>query len=119
MSERDQLLQANYLLEQSTRGQPDKAFCDQHWKKAKKLLPKVKPKNGDDHMILNIEYGFANSVPRCYMRAGDCKKAYEAYKESMPKDTKAAIDADGPERAEETYKRSFESDSGLKDCRPK
>jgi hypothetical protein len=119
MSERDQLLQANYLLEQSTRGQPDIAFCDQHWKKAKKLLPKVKPKNDDDHMLLNIEYGFANSVPRCYMRAGDCKKAYAAYKETMPKATKTAIEDDGPEQAEETYKRSFESDSNLKSCRPK
>ncbi len=120
MSERDQLLQAHYHLEQSTRSTPDVAFCDTHWKKAKKLLPKVKPKNDDDHMLINIEYGFANSVPRCYARAGDCKKAYEAYKETMPKDTKVHIEADGPEQAEETYKRTFENDSSLKkECRPK
>jgi hypothetical protein len=119
MSERDQLLQAHYQLDQSTRGSPDIAFCDLHWKKAKKLLPKVKPKNSDDHMMINIEYGFHNGVPRCYMRAGDCKKAYQAYKDTMPKDTKASIEEDGPEQAEATYKQAFESDSSLKDCRQK
>jgi hypothetical protein len=70
-------------------------------------------------MLINIEYGFHNGVPRCYMRAGDCKKAYQAYKETMPKDTKASIEEDGPEQAEATYKQAFESDSSLKDCRPK
>ena len=104
---------------QSTRTKPDLEFCETHWKKAKKLLPKVKPKNDDDHIMLNIEYGFHNSVPRCFARAGDCARAYETYKDTMPKVTKASIDEDGPEQAEKTYKHAFETDSSLKECRPK
>ena len=120
MSERDQLLQARYKLDQAAiHTRETVAYCDEWWKKAKKLLPKVKPKNDDDHMLINIEYAFASSAPACYARAGDCKRAYQAYKESMPKDTKASIEEDGPERAEETYKRTWESDSSSKPCRAK
>jgi hypothetical protein len=92
MSERDQLLQALQKLQNAAFvGREDVKFCDDTWAKIKKLTPKVKPKDEDDTQILNIESSLYSMVPLCYQRAGDCKKAYTAFEQVLPKQTKDAF----------------------------
>ena len=89
MSERDQLLAAlNKLQSGAFMTHESVAFCDEHWGKIKKLAPKVKPKDDDDSQIINLEGSLYSMVPLCYQRAGDCKKAYTAFEQVLPKVTK-------------------------------
>jgi hypothetical protein len=110
MSDRDQLLQTLSKLQNAAyMTHKDVAFCDEQWAKAKKLIPKVKPKDNDDSQIINVEYSLYSMVPLCYERAGDCKKAYASFPEVTPKKTKeglASLDAD---QREKVNRSSFES----------
>ncbi|MFO7561306.1 MAG: hypothetical protein R6X02_01580 [Enhygromyxa sp.] len=118
MSERDQLLKALADLRQGASSTKDVAYCDDAWARAKKLAPKVEPRDDDDHQIISMAYGIWNDAPSCYARAGDCKKAYKAYLEAMPQQTKegmASIKDDAVR--EEQYRRSFES--SVKKCKDK
>jgi hypothetical protein len=92
MSERDQLLQAlQKLTNAAFTSREDVKFCDDTWAKIKKLAPKVKPKDDDDSQIINLEGSLYSMVPLCYQRAGDCKKAYTAFEQVLPKVTKDAF----------------------------
>jgi hypothetical protein len=119
MSERDQLLKANWELQQAaTSGTPEVSHCDKHWATAKKLLPKIKPKNEDDHMMVSMDYSINNYAPGCFARAGDCKKAFAAYKESIPKRTLEAWENIKDDALREKVLRdSFES--SVKKCKDK
>jgi hypothetical protein len=111
MSERDQLLKAYWELQQAANsGKPEVAHCDKHWAKAKKLLPKIKPKNDDDHIMVSMDYSINTYAPGCYVRAGDCKKAYEAYKQSIPKRlVEAWAGIQDEAQREKLYRDTFES----------
>jgi hypothetical protein len=111
MSERDQLLQAlQKLMTAAFTTHEDVKFCDDNWAKIKKLIPKVKPKDEDDSQIINAEASLFSMVPLCYQRAGDCKKAYTAYQQVLPKATKDSFaEIADPKYREELMRNNFES----------
>jgi hypothetical protein len=111
MSERDKLLSAYWnLMNGSNSGKPEVAFCDKHFATAKKLLPKIKPKDDDDHMMVSMDYAINNFAPGCFVRAGDCDKAYEAYKATTPARTKEGLaNIKDDAQREQAYRNAFES----------
>jgi hypothetical protein len=119
MSERDQLLQAIQQLQNAAFvGREDVKFCDDTWAKIKKLSPKVKPKNDDDNQIINLEGSLYTMVPLCYQRAGDCKKAFTAFEQVLPKQTKDAFaKIEDPEQRKQITRSNF--DSVVSKCKDK
>jgi hypothetical protein len=119
MSERDQLLQAlNKLQNAAFVGREDVKFCDDTFAKVKKLAPKVKPKDEDDSQIINLDMSLYSMVPLCYQRAGDCKKAYTAFEQVLPKQTKEAFaKIEDPEQRKQITRSTF--DSVVSKCKDK
>ncbi len=111
MSERDQLLQALYELRIGAyQTRKDTAYCEKRWKKIEQLRHRVEPRDDDDHQILGVESALYGMVPACFQRAGDCGRAFSAWKKVLPQRTRdhyATID--DPKRLEENQHRDFES----------
>lgn len=99
MSDRDQLRKALMELQNASyQGKTTADFCASRYATIKKLIPKVKPRDDDDSQIINAEAGLLGQVPNCFMRAGDCKKSFAAYREltiknyeKVPKDQLESI----------------------------
>ena len=110
MSERDQLLKVNYELSQAAAsGKPEVKYCEERLAKAKKLMPKVKPRDDDDHMMVSMDYSIFNYAPGCFVRAGDCDKAFKAYRDTVPARMREAWDGIKDEaQREKTYRDGFE-----------
>ena len=118
MSPRDQLLQAQYRLQQAAyQTRETVEYCETEYERAMKMVGKAKPKNEDDRVIIDIFYSLNSSTPACFARAGDCDKAYEAYGATLPKTTRESFDSMAPDLREQQLRRAFES--SVKACRPK
>jgi hypothetical protein len=106
MSDRDTMLKAMKALSDAAfMTKKDATYCSEHYGTVKRLLPKVKPKDDDDTQIIHAESGLLGTVPACFQRAGDCKKAFVAYKELTVK-SYASVAKD---QYENVVKSGFES----------
>lgn len=111
MSPRDQLLAALMDLQAGAyTTKKDVAFCEEKWAKIEKLKSKVKPKDDEDSQITGLPYSLWSMVPSCLARAGDCKKAFEAYKKTMPAESKKGMEAiEDKAQRDQLYRNNFES----------
>ncbi|HEY8042615.1 MAG TPA: hypothetical protein VIF15_22590 [Polyangiaceae bacterium] len=81
-SPRDQLLGAlKTLYRGAFDTRLDVAVCRQALDTVEKQIGVVKPRNKDDEVSFGPAQAF-NYAPRCMVRAGDCKAAFEAHLES-------------------------------------
>lgn len=80
-------------------------YCTENWNKAKKLIPKAKPRNDDDSEIIGAQNNLRAMVPFCYQRAGDCKKSWAAYKKLYASNFEKVAD----DQRESIMRSSFES----------
>lgn len=84
MSDRDALLQSLMELQHGAyMTRKDVRFCDSHYERVKRLRTRVKPRNEDDTQVIHLDPSLVSLVPACYQRAGDCKKAWSAYQETV------------------------------------
>jgi hypothetical protein len=110
MSDRDALLKALMELQQGAyMSKKDVSFCTSRYETIMRLRSKVRPKNGEDHEILTLRdrpeiAGYTLSA--CYGRAGDCRKAREAYDRVMAPHFAAIVDR---AQKDELLRNGFES----------
>ena len=111
MSDRDRLLQALYQLQIAAyQTRKNAAYCEERWKTIAELLPKVEPRDADDMQIINAESALFGMVPMCFQRAGDCARAFAAWKEVIPERTREHYaQIEDPQRLAETQRRDFEN----------
>jgi hypothetical protein len=110
MSKRDQLLQAvNRLQNAAYMSAKDVGYCDEQWAKIKKLAPKVKPKDEYDTQIVHLDRTLYSLVPKCYEKAGDCKKAFQSFETVMPQEMKDGFKDLDPATRDEIVRNNFES----------
>lgn len=110
MGPREAVLQSLMELQKGAyTTKKDTKFCEKHYKRIKKLQGKVKPKDDDDHQIVNLKHGLYGTVPACFGRAGNCKRAWSAFKE-LSMDLHGENYKDLPkEQIEEILRSTFES----------
>ena len=110
MSARDRLLQAlKQLQDGASIGKKDKALCAASYATVKKLGAQVKPKDDSDTQVI---YGVRNAfstASMCFVRAGDCDRAYAAYKEGYPPDLMKKMEKVPPEQVEQMLRGAFEA----------
>ena len=82
LTPREQLLKAIRELSQATVSKKTSAECASLYQTAKSLLPTVKPKDDDDHEIVQAPSSLFSLVPTCFVKADDCSAAWTAYKEA-------------------------------------
>jgi hypothetical protein len=103
---RDQLYWALQRLAILANDRKAKASqCDKHFKTVEKFRTKVKPADDEDKQIINLWSSARWSATACYANAGDCKKAFSAFKKAdswNPKPPKRKLEGDA-------LKRSFEA----------
>ena len=100
MSDRDTLLKANQNLTQGAFiTKKSSAFCRDNYRTAKLLLSRVKPKNEDDTVVKNLPRSLYHMGAACAARAGDCKLAWELYKDGYPKKALERLKGDQKEKA--------------------
>ena len=78
---RDDLLRSIQALAMASTQKKSAAFCTKHFKVIKKHRTKVKPKDDEDHQLVRLDRNMQAIIPRCYARAGDCKRAWATYQE--------------------------------------
>lgn len=110
MSKRDQLLQALTQLQNAAYMKTESSeYCTERWKKVNKLKGKVKPKDEYDTRVKDVDRTLYALVPKCFERAGDCKKAREAYEQTLPKETKENFAKLEPDVRADVMSKGFES----------
>lgn len=111
MAPRDALLASLQALSDAAyTSRKDVAFCDEHYKKVKKLMPKVKPRDEDDTRIHQAPDAAWGTVPLCYQRAGNCKKARAAWEDLLPpRVTEGYSNIKDPQQLESIKQSNFES----------
>ena len=118
MSDRDTLLKALTELQKGAyQTRESVQFCTDAYSTVKKLLPKVKPKNEDDSRVIQAPDVLYSMVPACYQRAGDCNKAYKAFKDEYPARAREGIKNLDEEQKEQILRSGF--DSMVSKCKDK
>lgn len=93
MNDRDTLLKAiNTLAMGMNNSSLGVKGCDEAYKTVLKLRGKVKPKDGEDYNLINLEGNLPAYVAGCYGRNGDCKVARAKMIESFAGERKAGFD---------------------------
>lgn len=57
------------------------------------LIPKVKPRDVDDHQIANADKSLYATAPGCFARAGDCASAWQLHRELFPQENLKNVDS--------------------------
>jgi hypothetical protein len=98
MSDRDALLKAISTMQTgSNNTNVGIRGCSDAMATIMKLRKKVKPRDGEDYDILNLDRNLPALAAGCFGRNGDCKLAMKWMKQTMSKEEVARWDAD-PER---------------------
>jgi hypothetical protein len=110
LSDRDALLKAIQTLQAGGYQRKLKpSECEDAYQTAKKLVTKVKPKDEYDDMIKNAGPGLFSMGPACFARAEDCKRAYEVYMDSYPKESVERMKDMDPATRDKILKDGFAS----------
>ncbi len=83
----------------------DVAFCDERFARVERLLPKARPRDDGDVLIRDAERTLLSIVPLCYQRAGDCDKAWQAYRKLAAHTVETAP----PEQRDDLLRSGFEA----------
>lgn len=92
LAPRDELIQGFMELALGanvTKKKPEE--CEASYKKIKKNKDSVKPKDDEDHQVIQATRDLYAIAPGCFGRAGDCKRAWEVFKDNYPKDRLANV----------------------------
>ena len=81
---RDELLQGFMALSMSSSKKMSMADCDAALAQVTKNLKTVKPKDDEDHQIIQAGRDLYAIAPNCFARAGDCKKARAVFDAHFP-----------------------------------
>lgn len=84
MNPRDELLQGFMALSMSGIKKMTVADCDGAYDKVVKNKKTVKPKDDEDHQVIQASRDLYAIAPNCYARAGDCKKARAVFDANFP-----------------------------------
>lgn len=84
LSPRDELLQGFMALSMSSSKKMSMADCDAALAQVTKNLKTVKPKDDEDHQIIQAGRDLYAIAPNCFARAGDCKKARAVFDAHFP-----------------------------------
>lgn len=84
LSPRDELLQGFMALAMASSKKMSVADCDVAYEKVNKNKKSVKPKDDEDHQIIQASRDLYAIAPGCYARAGDCKKARAVFDATFP-----------------------------------
>lgn len=57
------------------------------------LIPRVKPRDADDHQIANADRSLYATAPGCFARAGDCASAWQLHRELFPQENLKNVDS--------------------------
>jgi hypothetical protein len=87
----------------------DAKFCEAHLATVKKTRGKVKPKDEDDHQVLSVDGNLSIIVPKCFMRAGDCQRAWVTYKEFAPLSRPDVYEGKSQKEKDELFRITFDS----------
>ena len=110
LGDRDKLLRAVTALEKGALvSKQTVAHCDEHMKTFDKLVGKVKPKDADDDRINNLRTYIVAIGPGCFAKAGDCKKAWTAFKRLQPAAMPQLYEKMDEAQKEQSLRSSFES----------
>jgi len=84
-SDRDRLLRAYFELSQGAYVEPfAPERCEEHLATARKLIPKVKPRNVDDGQITGGAQALFHTAAQCFAKAGECKRSWAVYRDLFP-----------------------------------
>jgi hypothetical protein len=84
MTPRDELLQGFMALNMSSIKKMTVADCDDAYNKVNKHKKTVKPKDDEDHQVIQASRDLYAIAPNCFARAGDCKKARAVFDATFP-----------------------------------
>jgi hypothetical protein len=79
MSQRDQYLKALHTLANAGFRKVDVATCKSSYDTMVRLKNVVKPRNDEDHEVINAPRLLLAHAPRCFEKAGDCEQAYKVF----------------------------------------
>ena len=60
--------------------------CEAAYEKVKRNAKVVKPKDDEDHMVIQASRDLYAFAPLCFARAGDCDRAWEVFQAHFPKE---------------------------------
>ena len=106
MSDRDAMMQANQRL---MLGKSTVAECKKNYATIKRLMGKVKPKGPDDTVVANIPGNLYVMASMCAAKAGDCKTAFQLYKDGYPPRLRKLMEKSKPEMREQLMRNAFEA----------
>lgn len=107
MDPRDELLQGFLALSMgsaSVKKKPEE--CETALGQVQKNRDKVKPKDDEDHQVIQASRDLYAVAPGCFGRAGDCKRAWDVFKATFPPERLANVK---PEFQEQTMKATFDA----------
>jgi hypothetical protein len=108
LSPRDELLQGFMALSMnSSSGKPKLELCDTAYKQVTKNRAAVKPKDDEDHQIIQASRDLYAIAPGCFGRAGDCDRAWKVFKDEYPAERRDAVQ--DPAQREPVMRQVFES----------
>lgn len=83
LSPRDQLLKASQALGRGAFEKTDAASCAANYATVRRLASVVKPTDDDDYAVKSagMNASLTGTVPKCFVKAGDCGAAFKAYAE--------------------------------------
>jgi hypothetical protein len=108
LAPRDELLQGFMELTlgmNMTKKKPEE--CEASYQKVKKNRASVKPKDDDDHQIIQATRDLYAIAPGCFGKAGDCDRAWKVFQDEFPAERFASI-AD-PKVKADSMKSTFEA----------
>lgn len=85
------------------------SFCTEHLATIEKHRKTVKPKDDEDHQIIDLDRNIFALGPACYGRAGDCDKAFALYKKVNERINPGVWDKMDAKTRSEVERSSFES----------
>jgi hypothetical protein len=114
MSQRDQYLKALHTLANAGFRKVDVATCKSSYDTMVRLKNVVKPRNDEDHEVINAPRLLLAHAPRCFEKAGDCEQAYKVFVAEFPKEGEEKLDADTKKKV-----RQMQFESSVSSCKGK
>lgn len=107
-SDRDRLLGALHELTDAAYINPrDPAYCEARLVQARKLFAKVPPRDANDHQISGGRQALFHTAAACFVKAGDCSRAYATYSDLFPR---GGLDAlPDPQLREKAVRDAFDA----------
>lgn len=94
MSQRDQYLKALNTMANSGVRKVDSATCKSSYETMKRLKDVVKPRDENDHQVIDAERLMLPHATRCFENAGDCDTAWKVFLAEFPTTGEEKLDAE-------------------------